>query len=48
METSVECVCERRLDSKNKKTPSQKFYTEKALEQFKEYYARNAPAIETS
>ncbi len=32
------CVYERRLDSKNAKSVSQKFYTDTALERIKEYY----------
>ena len=35
------CVYERRLDSRNTKSVSQKFYTDKALERIKTYYESN-------
>lgn len=37
----IKCVYERRLDSKNSKSASQKFYSDEALERLKQYYELN-------
>ncbi len=41
IEKDVNCVYERKLDSKNPKSSSQKFYTDLAFEKIKEYYESN-------
>jgi hypothetical protein len=38
IENNIKCVYVRRLDSKNKKSASQKFYTEFAMEEVKRLY----------